>query len=91
MSPSGSCTYLACKGLKSQVSVEHLSPPAWGCLLLLSCFLQDSPGGLITKALLVPPQGGLLMATGSTLPTRKGLYGALASVTTGSEGRAEVG
>lgn len=91
MSP-WSCTYLAYKGLQLPVAVEHLLSLVWGCLVLFRCFLQRSAcGGLIKKVVLVPPQGGLLLGTGSALPARRGLHGALAFVTTGSEGRTELG
>jgi hypothetical protein len=90
VSPPGSFTYLACNGLQLQVAVGHLLP--WSGLVLLSCFLQRSAcSGLIMKVVLVPPQGGLLLGTGSTLPARRGLHGALAFVTTGNEGRTVLG
>ena len=90
MNPSGSCTYLACKGLKLQVVWSTCHPWPGAALSCSVASFRTAWGGLITKAVLVPPQGGLLRLQEAHCQHVKGSMGPLL-VTTGSEGRAEVG
>lgn len=66
---------------------------AWAGLVLLSCFCQRSAcGGLIVKVVLVPSPGRAVAGYRKhTASTQRGLHGALAFVTTGNEGRTELG